>query len=107
MVLMRKSTPRADFKECRYSQLLAIEAEVFALAAEHDARFVIIDDMTARQEAEEIGLPFKGTVGVLLEAKEKGLIDVIKPLLIRLRDNGMHLSESLINNVLQGAGETD
>ena len=63
--------------------------------------------MAARQEAEEIGLPFKGTVGILLEAKEKGLIDVIKPLLIRLRDNGMHLGESLINNVLQSAGETD
>ena len=88
-----------------YQDIDAGEAEVFALAAEHDARFVIIDDMAARQEAEEIGLPFKGTVGILLEAKEKGLIDVIKPLLIRLRDNGMHLGESLINNALQSAGE--
>lgn len=90
-----------------YQDIDAGEAEVFALAAEHDARLVIIDDMAARQEAGEIGLPFKGTVGILLEAKAEGLIDVIKPLLIRLRDNGMHLSKSLINNALQSAGEAD
>ena len=48
-----------------------------------------------------------GIVGVLQEAEEEGLIDVIKPLLIRLEDNGIHLSESLINNALQDAGELD
>ena len=81
------------------------EAEVFALAAERDARLVFLDENKGRRTAREIGLAVKGTVGILLEAKAAGLIDVIKPLLIRLQDNGMHLSESLINNVLQGAGE--
>ncbi|MDE0012176.1 MAG: DUF3368 domain-containing protein [Candidatus Poribacteria bacterium] len=83
------------------------EAAVFALAKEHDAQFVIIDELKARQHAARIGLPFKGTVGILLEAKEAGLIDAIKPLLIGLRDNGMHLSELLINNALQEADEVD
>ena len=83
------------------------EAAVFALAKEHNARFVIIDELKARQHAARIGLPFKGTLGILQEAKKEGLIDVIKPLLMRLRDNGMHLSESLINNALQEAGEID
>ena len=81
------------------------EAAVFALAEEHNAQFVIIDDLKARQHAVRIGLSFKGTVGILLEAKEEGLIDVIKPLLIALQDNGMHLSESLISNALRQAGE--
>ena len=88
-----------------YQDIDAGEAEVFALAAEHDARLVIIDDMAARHEAEEIGLPFKGTVGILLEAKEKGFIDIIKPLLIQLRNNGIHLSDSLINKALLRARE--
>ena len=83
------------------------EAAVFALAEEHDAQFVIIDELKARHHAARIGLSFKGTVGVLLEAKEEGLIDVIKPLLIRLQANGIHLSELLINNALQDAGEAD
>ena len=90
-----------------YRGIDAGEAEVFALAVEHDAGLVFLDENKARQKAREIGLTVKGTVGILLEAKKEGLIDVIKPLLIQLRDNGMHLSESLINNALQDAGETD
>lgn len=83
------------------------EAAVLALAKEHDAQFVIIDELKARQHAARIGLPFGGTLGILLEAKEEGLIDAIKPLLIRLQANGIHLSESLINNALQDANEMD
>ena len=90
-----------------YQDIDAGEAEVLALAVEYDARLVFLDENRGRREAKEIGLTVKGTVGILLEAKEKGLIDVIKPLLTQLRDNGMHLSESLINNALQDADEAD
>ena len=83
------------------------EAEVFALAAEHDARLILLDEKKGRRKAKEIGLTVKGIVGILLEAKETDLIDVIKPFLIQLQDNGIHLSESLINNALQDAGEAD
>ena len=89
-----------------YVELDEGEAEILALADEHDARLVLLDEKRGRQAAEEIGLTVKGTVGVLLEAKEKGLIDAIKPLLIALQDNGMYLSESLINKALQRAGES-
>ena len=88
-----------------YQGVDAGEAEVFALAAEYDARLVLLDENKGRKKAKEIGLPVKGTVGVLLEAKEEGLIEVIKPFLIRLRANGIYLSELLINNALQDADE--
>jgi predicted nucleic acid-binding protein len=88
-----------------YRNLDAGEAEVFALANEHDARLVIIDEQAARQEAKKLGLPFKGVVGVLLEAKEEGLIDEIKPLLIALKQNGIYLGESVIADALREAGE--
>ncbi len=90
-----------------YVELDDGEAETLALANEHDARLVLLDEKVGRQTAEDAGLTVKGTVGILIEAKAEGLIDFIEPLLIRLRDNGMHLSESLINNALQSAGETD
>ncbi|MDE0634358.1 MAG: DUF3368 domain-containing protein [Candidatus Poribacteria bacterium] len=83
------------------------EAEALALAAEHDARLILLDEKDGRQRAKEIGLKVKGTVGVLLEAKEEGLIVAIKPLLIQLQDNGIRLSESLINKALQKASEID
>ena len=88
-----------------YGSLDQGEASVLALAKEHDAHLVIIDEKKARAEAKRIGLPVKGTVGVLLEAKQKGLIDAIKPLLEALRDDGMYLDQSFIDSVLQLAGE--
>lgn len=88
-----------------YRNLDAGEAEVFALANEHDARLVIIDEQSARREAKKLGLPFKGIVGVLLEAKEGGLIDEIKPLLIALKQNGIYLGESVIVDALREADE--
>ena len=71
------------------------ETTVFALAKEHDAQLVIIDELKARQHAVRIGLPFKGTLGVLQEAKVEGLVDAVKPFLMQLWDKGMRLSESL------------
>lgn len=82
------------------------EASVLALAEEHDARLVIIDERKARGYAQQIGLPLTGTIGVLLLAKKEGLIDAIKPLLTTLHDNGLYLSVSLIDKALQLADET-
>ena len=82
------------------------EAEVLALANEHKADLVLIDEKRARQMTQDIGLPVKGTVGILLEAKKKGLVDLVKPLLTSLKNNGMHLDDSLIAYVLDEAGET-
>ena len=88
-----------------YNRLDSGEAAVLALANEHEARLVIIDEKKARQEILKIGLPFKGTVGILLDAKEEGLVDEIKPLLITLQEKGMYLDESLIAYALREAGE--
>lgn len=38
----------------------------------------------------------KGTVGVLLEAKKQGLIDMIKPLLYALQEKGLYLGILLL-----------
>ena len=81
------------------------EAAVLALAKEHEACLVIIDEKKARQVASKMGLLFKGTVGILLEGKENGLIDAIKPLLILLQEKRMYLDESLIAYALREAGE--
>ena len=50
------------------------EAAVLTLALEQDARLVIIDERRARQHAKRMGLPLTGTLGVLLLAKQEGLI---------------------------------
>ncbi|MYE90342.1 DUF3368 domain-containing protein [Candidatus Poribacteria bacterium] len=89
-----------------YAGLHHGEASVLALAEEHNARLVIIDELKARRYAQQIGLQVTGTIGVLLLAKERGLIDAIQPPIKELQAHGLYLSSALIDKALQLAGET-
>jgi len=46
-----------------------------------------------------------GTLGVLLLAKEDGLITSLSPLITDLRKNGFYCSKKLLEDVLQIANE--
>lgn len=83
------------------------EAAVLALAEEHEARLVILDDRKARRYAERMRLPVSGTLGVLLLAKVAGRIDSLAFCLDRLKEAGLFLSSDLIRRTLQLAGEED
>lgn len=88
-----------------YAGLDRGEAEVLALAEEQSARLVIIDERAGRRYARRMTLPITGTLGVLLLAKESGLIQEVKPLIEMLHQAGMYLGEDLIEGVLRLAGE--
>jgi hypothetical protein len=81
------------------------ESETIALAVEMRPDFVILDDKAARRVATGLGLPVIGTVGILLKAREKGLIPALRPLLDRLREASFHISPSLLRAALLAAGE--
>lgn len=82
------------------------EAEAIALAVELQADLLIVDDLLARQVARILGLNLVGTVGVLLEARHKGVLPEIKPCLDDLVDlAGFRLSAELYATVLREAGE--
>jgi predicted nucleic acid-binding protein len=55
------------------------EIEVIVLGQQQAADWVLIDNEHARKAAREVGLPLKGTVGLLLEACAKA-ISLYKPL---------------------------
>jgi len=80
------------------------EAEAIALALEKRVR-VILDDRKARSVASRLGVPVTGTVGLLLKAKQTGLVTAIKPLLAALNSNQFHISRELIAEALRLAGE--
>jgi len=81
------------------------EAEVLALAQESRANLVIIDERLARRHAKRLGIPLTGTVGVLLRAKDRGLISEIKPLIEQVQRGGIRLGKSLVEGALKLAGE--
>jgi predicted nucleic acid-binding protein len=82
------------------------EAEVIALALEHPADIVIMDERLGRQTAAYFGLRCIGTIGILVAAKRQGFIPAIRPDLERLKyQQGYYISERLYDRVLADAGE--
>lgn len=81
------------------------EAEVIALAQEQGARLVVIDERLGRLHARRLGLEVTGTLGVLLAAKQRGQVREIAGLVQRLRDEGIFLSDALVEQTLRIAGE--
>lgn len=80
------------------------EAEAFALAAEKACR-IVLDDRKARRVAQEIGVLVIGTVGLLLKAKERGLLATVRPEIDALERNGFYLGPELKREALRLAGE--
>lgn len=81
------------------------ESEAIVLAQELHARYVLIDDALARRRAVHIGLHLTGTLGILLMAKQAGLIPAIKPILDELRSADFRMSERVCQDVRSRAGE--
>ena len=81
------------------------EAQVLVLAEEQDASLVLIDERKARRYAERLKLPLSGTLGVLLLAKEEGIINSVQPLLQSILKAGLYLHDELVQQVLELAGE--
>lgn len=82
------------------------EAEALALAVEMDADLVLLDERLARRVASRLGLKFAGLLGLLVEAKRRGLIPLVAPKLDALRAQaGFWLGDSLYERVLSEVGE--
>ena len=81
------------------------EVEVMILAQEKKANLVILDDNAAKNTAKYLGLKVTGTLGVLIKAKQAGLIESVRPLITEMRKNGFYVSNAVERLVLERAGE--
>lgn len=87
------------------TQLHEGEVEVMILAKESGADLVIIDDLNAKKHAKYLGLTVTGTLGVLIKAKEKGLLTELKPILKAMVQKNIYIKESRIAMCLKQVGE--
>jgi len=83
------------------------ESESIALAIEEKAEYLIIDEYKGRMIAELYGVKIVGILGVLIQAKQFGIIASVKPNIEKLKEIGFRLDKKLIGKVLDKLGETE
>ncbi len=88
------------------SELDEGEAEAISLADELKADLLLLDERLGRTVARRLGIRFIGLLGVLVKAKDKGLILAVKPLLDDLiLKAGFWIKTDLYDRVLLEVGE--
>ena len=83
------------------------EVEVVLGAVEYGIPVVLLDDRYARRLAAAYRLEYTETVGLLLLAKRRGMIEEVRPFLAHLRRSGFRMSASLYQEVLHSAQKLD
>lgn len=83
------------------------EAEAIVLARETHADRVLMDEKKGRRKLAQMGLKKIGTIGILLMAKQAGLLSAIRPEIEKLRRQSFSISQEVIDAVLQEANEPD
>lgn len=86
------------------SGLDAGEQAAIELALQHEA-VVLLDERRGRALARQQGVKVLGAIGVLLLAKQRGHLPVVRPSLLALKASGYYLSDQLLREALQLAGE--
>jgi predicted nucleic acid-binding protein len=88
------------------AQLGAGESDALWLALESPDSIVVLDDGPARRVAAQLALPFTGTLGLLVDAKKRGVIPAVRAVLDKLEYHGFHMSPGLREVILRAAGES-
>ena len=66
---------------------------------------VLLDDLQARREALRLGIAMIGTAGIIVQARQAGLIAAAGPVFERLAQEGFHLGDDLRQAILVELGE--
>lgn len=83
------------------------ESAALAHATQRAARLMLVDDRKARLAAQRLGVAVRGTLGVLIEAKRRGELERIAPVVDALVASGLWLSPAVIATALARAGEAE
>jgi predicted nucleic acid-binding protein len=87
---IKKQKLRTSLNPALRGMLDVGEASVIQLASEVKTDFVLIDERKARKIARSMyGLRVVGTARILVEAKRKGIVETVKPLLDEMQAGGI------------------
>lgn len=86
-------------------RLGAGEVAALTLAAQRLDSLVLLDDRIARTCAESLKIRVTGTLGILLRAKQQGLIPSVAPMVRMLHSLGFRIAPQTMQDILTLAGE--
>jgi len=81
------------------------EASAIALAMEIDSPLLILDDLKGRKLASQLNLQYTGTLGVLILAKQKGIIHLLGSYFQKIKNTNFRISPTLLQRILDELGE--
>lgn len=97
-----------DFVRFLCTELDVGEAEAIALARQEQADLVLLDEKEARRLARRLGLQVLGTVGLLIWAKQRGLLSSLRVELQALQERGgFRLASEVCRMALRQVGEAE
>jgi len=97
-------TPQTP-NDLRSLGLGAGETAVLAWALANPGTTTILDEQRARRHAKNFGIPLRGTVGLILDAKRSGIVPEARSLIERVRRAGLYVSDRLLQESLRVVGE--
>jgi|SRR5690606_23442610 len=77
------------------------EASAIALGLEYNDVLLLIDEKKGRRVARNLGLTIMGTLGILVKAKEQGIITSLKAEIRKLQDSKFRIADELIEEILK------
>jgi predicted nucleic acid-binding protein len=81
------------------------ESAVLSFALRDTDCWAVMDDREARRCSMSLGCRFIGTLGIIVLAKKKGIINSVRDSLKKLRGAGFWLSDTLVEEICRRAGE--
>lgn len=82
------------------------EAEAILLAEQLNADLILLDDRRAREVAEDRGLRVVGTLGILIDAARRNMID-IHSTIADLRNTKFRISQQLLESALEKSSDLE
>ncbi|ACM60704.1 hypothetical protein B0S90_1906 [Caldicellulosiruptor bescii] len=81
------------------------ESESIILFKELGGDLLIMDEKKGRKVASSLDIELTGTLGILLKAKQEGIIIELKPILEKLIESNIRISHELYKEILKSANE--
>lgn len=102
-ISIQSVTNRAEIEAFqRKTRLDRGESEAILLTQQLGADLLLIDERRGRAEAQRLNLRITGLLGILVEAKRKGFISAVKPLMDQLiADSTFRVSSKLYELILE------